>query len=152
MRKGIVKVYSRLVMQLLFTGFHRDILRNEVIVMPWFAVVISPTVYVRNLSRPVSVDVFDRRCPFQSVGFPWILNGFLSVENAVEEVKQEHQLEYPSDQRECGNQYVYILKIVKQWEVGVGVVTSWQPGQTDKVHREENPVSTNRRDPEVDVT
>ena len=44
---------------------------------------------------------------------------------SIEKVEQEHQLKSTSNQSKSSNQNVYILQVVKQWEVGVGVITSW---------------------------
>src|SRR5690606_24125051 len=130
-----------------FTFFQRNVLRNEIVIVSWLRIIIRPSVYVRNFSWPVSVDVFHRRCPFKCSRSPWILFCTFSVENAAEEIVKENQLEHTSNQSKNRNQNVHILQIVKQWEVGVGVITSWQTGHSDKVHREKHPVSTHCRYP-----
>src|SRR5690606_40210105 len=56
---------SILVVKLLFAFFIRNSLRNEIFIVSWLTVVVMPMVYVRNFSRPVSVDVFDRCSPLE---------------------------------------------------------------------------------------
>lgn len=63
--KGFLSCLVKLVVQLLFPFFHRYVLRNEIIVVARLAVIVWPTVYFRNVSMPVSVDVFDRRRPLE---------------------------------------------------------------------------------------
>ena len=38
-----------------FTWFHWNVLRNKIVVVTWFAVIIRPSVYVRNFSMPCAV-------------------------------------------------------------------------------------------------
>lgn len=132
--------------------FHRDVLRNEIYIVTRLAVIVWPTIYVRDLTRPVSVDVLHRRCPFEGCGFPRVHFCLLAVENAAEEVEKEHNLEHTSNEGESRDEYIHILKVIEQWEVCVRVVTTWKTCQSDEVHREENPVRTDRCDPEVNIT
>lgn len=126
-------------------------LRNEITSV--FTVIVSPTVNFRNFARPVTVTGIDWSGPFQGSCFPWVLRSHLpTFENAVEEVEDEQQLGSKYYDHHNTDKVVQWLELVERSPVGVIVIPSWHTGHTFVVHWPEDQVSTNQRDPEVDVT
>ena len=141
-----------LVVHDLFAFLEGNVLRNKVLVVPGLGIIIWPTVYVRDLSRPVSVDMLDWCSPFECVGFPRVLYSAFSVENAAEEIVKEHKLERAAYKGEYRDDHVDVLQVVKKRERRIVIITTRKTGHPDKVHREEYPVGTHRSHPEMYVT
>src|SRR5690606_25270708 len=52
-----------------------------------FAVIVCPSFHRRDFTRPVPMRSIDRCGPFQSIGFVWVLGGYLaSAPHTVEKI------------------------------------------------------------------
>src|SRR3546814_10309533 len=61
----------------------RDGLRNEILMMPWLAVIIRPTINRGYLPRPVAMDMLHRCGPLQRVGTPRVLRSHLAKPHVI---------------------------------------------------------------------
>src|SRR5690242_1522637 len=69
------------------------VLLNKILVRSFLAVIICPAVNRRKITRPVTMNTLDRRCPFQRSRSPWILGSlFPAIPDAVEEIEYKQQL------------------------------------------------------------
>ena len=62
--------------------------------------------HFRKRSVPIAVNMAYRCGPFQCVRHPWVLHGFLTIEDAVEEVEEEEQLSNRSN--DCKGRYEWL--------------------------------------------
>src|SRR5690606_9357067 len=115
-------------------------------------VIICPTVNGRDLAGPVAVAGLDRRSPFERCGAPGIWIGHLpALPDGSEEVHDEEQLREEGDDDDYGDKLVQRYELPEAFPRAVVVVTARHTGHTFIVHRPEDEVSADERDPEVDV-
>src|SRR5690606_3497166 len=130
----------------------RNGLRDEVFRRAWLRVIVWPSVYRRNLSRPVSMTWMNWRSPLQGVGSPWVLGSLSSSVHAVEEVEQEDELRSEGDDRGSRYKHVQVSIMLSEGEVGPGIVSSREARNTDVVHWEKHQIHTCEGQPEVDIS
>jgi len=147
---GPCKVFEQFLVRY-FAVFQWRCLGREVFVVARLAVVVGPTVYGRDFSGPVAVDVLDRCRPLQSIGLPWVLRSLGSAPHGVEEVEDEDQLRDTTQDGEHRDDDVDVLQFVEDGEFGVAVVATWKARQSGEVHGEEYTIGRNEGQPEVPV-
>ena len=135
-----------------FSGCERNILRHKIFFLARAAVIVRPAVHFGNSSGPIAVNMFDWSSPFQRIGFPRILNRFVSAPNTVEEIENENQLSYRAQNGEHANHGIHIHKFIEQGESRVRIISSRNTRQAEEVHREENAIHGRNRHPEMQIT
>src|SRR5690554_1410037 len=81
-------------------------LRNKILFRPWLRIIVRPSVYRWNFSRPVTMTGFYRSGPFQRIRSPWIMVSLSSPIHAIEEVEEENELCKESDNSRYRHKHV----------------------------------------------
>jgi len=101
------------------------------------------------LEIEIAVPRRARRLPFKAVSVPWVSTDTRAVENAVEEIDDEHDLRQHQNDRRNRDERVSAAAIFGTSDVpGIGI----PPRLTDRaqdVHREEDAIEADERDEEM---
>ena len=119
---------------------NRLCLRNKLTSV--FSIVISPTVYFRNFTWPVTVTWVNWRSPFNGIRMPWVHRGPTATENTVNEVEQEHELANESQNSCRTDKHVQVREFRESFESRERIITAWETSNTNVVHWQEYQVNT----------
>ena len=122
--------------------FERHRLRNKILILTRLGVIVCPTVNHRKWTRPVTVYVFNRSRPFQSIRTPRILNGTLPSVYTIDEVKGENRLRHATQQGKHCDQNRQVCEVRKDGKFCIAIITSRNTRQTLEVLWEEYAVGT----------
>src|ERR1017187_2715214 len=110
------------------------------------AVIISPAVYLRNLSGPVSVAWSDWCCPFKCVSSPGIgRSNSPAFKYGIKKVEYKHKLHGKYHHRNIGNELVQCAELPERGPTAVIHVTTRHTCETFIMHWPKDQVSTCQR-------
>src|SRR5512146_2021557 len=92
-----------------------------------------------------------RRSPLKCVGSPRIQGCHTASVHGIEEVEQEDQLSSKCYDSRSRHKHVQICIHIGKLKVCPSVVPSWEPGNSDIVHREKHHVHADKCQPEMHI-
>src|SRR5438034_10539581 len=129
----------------------RLVLRYEILLGAWHAVIVSPTIDHRQLLAPVAMPRRGFGClPLQRGGPPGIAAGRLALGQAPDHVEQEHHLGEAHDQCRHGDEAIQRRgRLRNESHIAHLEIPARHTQQAYIVHGEVNRIGPEERDPEV---
>src|SRR5690606_6567289 len=89
--------------------------------------------------------------PFQCSRSPWVHRSLFTFENAIEEIVSEQELCSKGKYRSYGDERIHIREDARKVVASKLIITTWEPGNTYVVHRNEYHIQPNECEPEMNL-